>query len=231
MLPLHTAVIMDGNGRWAEKRGVSRSEGHKNGVLALENLMDTALSLGLKYISLYAFSTENWKRPSLEIQFIFKLLVSYIDSKLEQIFQKGIRIIHSGSRDRLGKSVLSKIDDAVYKTRTNQDLILNFCLDYGSQEEILESFHKLTLQRIKDKQSLSSKISKEEFEKYLYNILPPVDLMIRTSGEQRISNYLLWQAAYAELYFTDVYWPDFNEKELIKALESYKNRNRRFGGV
>ena len=232
MLPLHTAVIMDGNGRWAKEKNVPRSKGHKSGVKSLENLMDSALSLRLKYISLYAFSTENWKRPEREIKFIFSLLVHYIDRNLTKIHHKGIKILHSGSRRRLEPEILEKIDEAVKKTQHNKNLVLNFCLDYGSQEEILEAFQQLITVRVKEKKKIDLKITKKEFEKYLYtNSLPPVDLMIRTSGEQRISNYLLWQSAYAELYFTKNYWPDFDESELIKALDWYKNRNRRFGGI
>jgi undecaprenyl diphosphate synthase len=231
-LPAHLAIIMDGNGRWATGQGLSRKIGHERGSIAVDNLMDTALEIGLKNISLYAFSTENWKRPISEIQAIFQLLDDFIDSKLDKIISKGIRILHSGSKSKIPGKSTGKIDKAIQLSKNNTNLNINFCLNYGSQDEILEAFSKIQRKRIEKKISLDKKITAEEFEENLYTYpLPPVDLLIRTAGEQRISNFLLWQIAYAELYFTDTLWPDFNKQSLLSALEWYQNRIRKFGGL
>ncbi|TGK05240.1 isoprenyl transferase [Leptospira langatensis] len=231
-LPRHIAVIMDGNGRWATSKGLSRSEGHRAGADSIDRLMEISLELGLEAISLYAFSTENWKRPVTEIRSIFNLLVEFIDSRLEGISKKGVRILHSGSRKRLSSKVLSKIDSAIEITQKNRKLTVNFCVNYGSQEELLNAFSKLSEERRKKKIPIQKPISTKELEKYLYTYpLPPVDLLIRTAGERRLSNFLLWQSAYAELFFTDTLWPDFGEKDLKEALDWYGRRTRKFGGL
>ncbi|TGK10054.1 isoprenyl transferase [Leptospira fletcheri] len=231
-LPRHVAVIMDGNGRWATAKGLPRSQGHRAGADAIDRLMDASLSIGLENVSLYAFSTENWRRPITEIRSIFDLLVEYIESRLEPIAEKGIRILHSGSRKRLSAKVLSKIDKAIEVTRKNRNLTVNFCLNYGSQEELLSAFGKLLEDRQKKRIGRGKPVSAKELEKYLYTYsLPPVDLLIRTAGEQRLSNFLLWQSAYAELFFCDTLWPEFDRKSLESALDWFAGRTRKFGGL
>ncbi|WP_108928425.1 isoprenyl transferase [Leptospira johnsonii] len=231
-IPRHVAVIMDGNGRWATSKGLSRSEGHRAGADAIDRLLDSSLELGLEVVSLYAFSTENWKRPITEIRSIFNLLVEFIDSRLDKIHSKGIRILHSGSRKKLSPVVLSKIDHAAEITRKNRKLTVNFCLNYGSQEEILNAFSRLAEERKKKSISIQKPISTKELEKYLYTYpLPAVDLLIRTAGERRLSNFLLWQSAYAELFFTENLWPDFGDKDLREALDWFRGRTRKFGGL
>nr|PJZ94301.1 isoprenyl transferase [Leptospira ellisii] len=231
-LPEHIAVIMDGNGRWATARGKSRSEGHREGAQAIDRLMDASLELGLKNISLYAFSTENWKRPVTEIRSIFNLLVEFIDTRLDRIHSRGIRILHSGSRKRLTRGVLDKIDFAAETTRKNKKLTVNFCLNYGSRDELLRAAQEAFLRRKREKVPFEKPLKEKELEKFLYtSALPPVDLLIRTAGEQRLSNFLLWQSAYAELYFTDTLWPDFDKTALVHSLDWYGARTRKFGGL
>ncbi|WP_010569245.1 isoprenyl transferase [Leptospira broomii] len=231
-LPRHVAVIMDGNGRWAAAKGLPRSQGHRAGADAIDRLMDASLAIGLENVSLYAFSTENWKRPITEIKSIFDLLVEFIESRLDTIAERGIRIMHSGSRKRLSAKVLTKIDHAIEVTRKNRNLTVNFCLNYGSQEELLTAVGNLIEERRKNKVSSGKAVTTKELEKYLYTYpLPPVDLLIRTAGEQRLSNFLLWQSAYAELFFSETLWPEFDRKNLELALEWFAGRTRKFGGL
>lgn len=231
-LPTHIAIIMDGNGRWAEQRGLSRSAGHREGANAIDRLMETALELGIPFISLYAFSTENWKRPISEIQAIFQLLNEFIDSRLEKIHKNEIRIHHSGKIQKIPFLSFKKIYKAVRLTQNNKKMTLNFCLNYGGKEEILNAFSKLIKRRVQSNEKVDKPLTEEEFEKELYTYpLPPVDLLIRTAGEQRISNFLLWQIAYAEIYFTNTLWPDFHKEDLFQALEWYSSRVRKFGGL
>jgi undecaprenyl diphosphate synthase len=231
-VPSHIAVIMDGNGRWATSKGLKRTEGHREGAKAIDRLMDDAIEFGLKNISLYAFSTENWKRPVLEVKAIFELLIEFINDRLDQIHAKGIRIQHSGSRKRIPASALKSIDTAVEKTKKNKVLTINFCLNYGSKDEILHAFNQAMQDRKANKKDLSAPMKEREFEKYLYTYpLPAVDLLIRTAGEERISNFLLWQIAYSEIFFTNTLWPDFNRDSLVEALKSYEQRVRKFGGL
>jgi len=231
-LPKHIAIIMDGNGRWAKSRGLSRSEGHREGSLAIERLMEVALEIGLENISLYAFSTENWKRPISEIQSIFKLLNEFIETRLEKIQKNGIRILHSGTSSKIPFTSYKKVRKAVKLTEKNNRLTLNFCLNYGAKEELLSAYNRILKTRKQAKISLEKEITEQELEAHLYTYpLPPVDLLIRTAGEQRVSNFLLWQIAYAELYFTDTLWPDFDRQSLFQALEWYSKRVRKFGGL
>ncbi|HQQ23583.1 MAG TPA: polyprenyl diphosphate synthase [Spirochaetota bacterium] len=225
-IPAHIAVIMDGNGRWAKKRGLDRSAGHKAGADVIEALMDAAFSLKIKCVSLYAFSTENWSRPSSEISSLWKLFEYYFDVKMPLMNQKGIKIVHSGVYDRLPKSMVEKIKNAEMKTAKNKNITLNFCLNYGSRREIVDAANRALFKT--GKNVLTEKMITDNL--YAPN-LPQVDLMIRTSGEMRISNFLLWQAAYAELVFTKTLWPDFRPKHLYKAILEYQKRNRRFGGI
>ena len=231
-LPEHIAIIMDGNGRWATSKGLARKEGHREGSLAIDRLMDTAIEIGIKNISLYAFSTENWKRPIAEVKAIFGLLENFIDSRLDSILSKNIKIMHSGSRKMIPPGSLKRIDRAVVATADNTGIVINFCLNYGSQDEILNAFHKIIQNRIKKKKNLEKEVKPEELEEALYTYpLPPVDMLIRTAGEKRVSNFLLWQIAYAEIYFTDTLWPDFDKKSLHDALDWYASRTRKFGGL
>ncbi len=231
-LPEHIAIIMDGNGRWATTKGLARKEGHREGSLAIDRLMDLAIEIGLKNISLYAFSTENWKRPITEVRAIFNLLEEFIDSRLDSILSKNIKILHSGSRKMIPAGSLKRIDRAVSATSNNTGIVINFCLNYGSQDEILNAFHKIIQNRIKKNKNLEKEIKIAEFEEALYTYpLPPVDMLIRTAGEKRVSNFLLWQIAYAEIYFTDTLWPDFDKKSLFDALDWYAGRTRKFGGL
>ena len=225
-IPRHVAIIMDGNGRWAQKKGMSRSFGHSAGAKVIEQLMDSALNLKIKCVSLYAFSTENWSRPTTEINTLWRLLENYFDEKIPIMNQKGIRITHSGSLKRLPQSVVSRIQNAVSSTKKNNKIVLNFCLNYGSRQEIVESVNKWI------EKNPTKKITEKALAANLYvPELPEVDLLIRTSGECRVSNFLLWQIAYAEFVFEKVLWPDFKPNNLYKSILEYQKRNRRFGGL
>lgn len=226
-IPAHVAIIMDGNGRWAEKRSLPRTEGHRKGAEAIESLMDTALSLGIKVISLYAFSTENWNRPKREINTLWSLLEFFFESKIERIKEKGIRIFHSGALSKLPLSTRRVIEESIRTTRRNKNIILNFCINYGSRQEIVDAASRWSLVKKPDEKLTSNKLGR-----FLYTYgLPDVDLMIRTSGEYRISNFLLWQAAYAELVFLKTLWPDFRPVHLYKTIYEFQKRQRRFGGL
>ncbi|MEJ5363073.1 MAG: isoprenyl transferase [Spirochaetota bacterium] len=227
-IPRHVAIIMDGNGRWAKQRGLPRIEGHRQGAQTIERCMDTAIELGIKVVSLYAFSTENWSRPKEEINGLWNLLESFFEKKLNTIIEKGVQVRHSGSLKELPVNVQRIITDAVEKSKSNSRIILNFCLNYGGRHEIIQAVNEW----IQKKPSHELSLTPEIFENYLYTKgLPDVDLLIRTSGEYRISNFLLWQIAYAELVFMKVLWPDFNEKHLYQAIYEYQHRERRFGGL
>ena len=241
-IPKHIGVIMDGNGRWAALQSKPRIEGHKAGAETVNSMMDACLELEIPVVSLYAFSTENWRRPSFEIKALFDLLNLYITDKLPKMIQNGIRFIVSGDISKLPKKSQQLIEDGIEQTKKNKNLLTNFCLNYGSQDEILQAVQLLIEKRlegfnekdhIKDHyKKLTRKPKSKEFEKFLYTSkLPPVDLMIRTSGEHRVSNFLLYQAAYAEFYFTDVLWPDFDDVELYKSIIEFQKRDRRYGGL
>jgi len=228
-IPKHIAVIMDGNGRWAKSKGLPRIEGHKKGAFVVENLMDTALELKVKCVSLYAFSTENWNRPPAEVSALWKLFEQFFSEKVPILNDKGIKVVHSGIYNKLPKSTVEKIKHASELTKMNKNIILNFCVNYGSQLEIVDAVNEIIK---KSRSGDISKVSISSFKKYLYQPeLPDVDLLIRTSGEFRISNFLLWQCAYAEFVFMKVLWPDFKPRDLYKAIYEYQNRNRRFGGL
>jgi len=227
-IPKHVAIIMDGNGRWAKKRGLPRIEGHRRGAENIERCMDTAIELGINVVSLYAFSTENWSRPKEEINGLWNLLESFFEKKLNIIIEKGVQLRHSGSLKELPVNVQRIITEAVEKSKNNSTIILNLCLNYGGRHEIIHAVNEW----IQKKPSHELSLTPEIFESYLYTKgLPDVDLLIRTSGEYRISNFLLWQIAYAELVFMKVLWPDFNEKHLYQAIYEYQHRERRFGGL
>ena len=235
--PDHVAIVMDGNGRWAQERGLSRSEGHRAGSNALDRLLDFVVTLPVQYFSLYAFSTENWKRPEKEVTALWSLMNEFFEKRLDHCIDKGIRIVASGNLSRLpilNRQILKKVTS---KTEKGKNLTVNFCLNYGSRDELMHAATEIVKERIvlyqkgRIKES-GKKITEAEFEKKLYTYpLPPVDLFLRPGGEKRISNFLLWQSAYAELYFTDILFPDFDKNELIKSLNWFAGRDRRYGSL
>lgn len=226
-VPAHVAIIMDGNGRWAKEKSLPRLEGHRKGTDVIEPVIDAAIELGIRAVSIYAFSTENWSRPSTEVLGLWKLLDEFFEQKLPSIMRKGVRIMHSGRLTRLPSKTKKTINNALDVTRKNKKIVLNLCLNYGSRQEILDAVNQWAAHAGPGK-----KISTRQLEKYLYTSeLPDVDLLIRTSGEYRISNFLLWQIAYAELYFTETRWPDFGPDDLFEAVYEFQNRDRRFGGL
>lgn len=223
-LPNHVAIIMDGNGRWAQKRGLPRNYGHKKGAQRLLNLVKYANKLNIKYLTVFAFSTENWKRPEQEVNYLLKLPFEFLNKIDKEFNNLDIKVSIVGFRNNLPQEVIDKIDEIEAKTRDNKGLHFTVAFNYGSQDEIINTVNYLVDNNIK--------VTKENFSKYLLTKeLPDVDLLIRTSGEYRISNFLLWQIAYSELYFTDVLWPDFSNKHFDKSLEEYRKRDRRFGGL
>lgn len=230
-IPQHIAIIMDGNGRWAKKRSMPRTYGHKKGS---ENLKDIAIvcnEFGIKALSVYAFSTENWKRPKEEIDYLMALPSEFEETFKGKFKENDIRVIFSGRRDRFPENVQELIERVEEKTKDRKGLILNICFDYGSYTEILDATKEIAKSYKKGDIKLDD-INEELMTSHLYTKeLPPLDLLIRTSGEERISNFLLWQLAYSELYFAKKHWPAFNRKELLKALDDFQKRNRRFGGL
>jgi undecaprenyl diphosphate synthase len=225
-LPRHVAIILDGNGRWAEKRGLPRLEGHRAGVKNIRPILQYLSKHGVEYVTLYAFSTENWNRPADEVNDIFKLLVEVVGREARELHKNGVRIRHIGRLKGLPEGVQKAINEAIKLTENNKGMTLGVAINYGGRTEILDAISRITADKI-----LPQDIDEGLFNKYLYtNDFPDVDLMIRTSGEMRTSNFLIWQSAYSEYYFTPVLWPDFNEEELEKALLAYSQRQRRFGG-
>lgn len=223
-LPKHIAIIMDGNGRWATKRNKARVFGHNEGMKRVVDVVENSLNIGIKYLSLYAFSTENWKRPQKEIDFLMQILIKYIDDQLNKLVTQGVKINILGDISVLPEKVIQKIEYALDSTKDNDKLILNIAINYGSRQEILRAVNTAIL----DGEILTD----DEFSKLLYTRnQPDVDLLIRPGGEKRLSNFLLYQMSYAELYFSDIYWPDFKLESLIDAIYWYQNRNRRFGGL
>ncbi|GAA2982918.1 isoprenyl transferase [Finegoldia magna] len=223
-LPKHIAIIMDGNGRWATKRNKPRVFGHNEGMKRVVDVVENSLNIGIKYLSLYAFSTENWKRPQKEIDFLMQILIKYIDDQLNKLVTQGVKINILGDISVLPEKVIQKIEYALDSTKDNDKLILNIAINYGSRQEILRAVNTA----IEDGEILTD----DEFSNLLYTRnQPDVDLLIRPGGEKRLSNFLLYQMSYAELYFSDIYWPDFKLESLIDAIYWYQNRNRRFGGL
>ena len=228
-IPKHIAVIMDGNGRWAKKKGKNRLFGHQNGVKALKKLIEESARLNISYLTLFAFSTENWKRPKKEISTIMRLIVLVLKKELKTMMDNKIKLETIGDLEKLPENVKSNLIKTVNKTKKNNKLTLTVAINYGGKEDISNAF-KLLLEKVKNNIISPKKIDELIINNHLYTRnLPDVDLLIRTSGEQRISNFLLWKIAYAELYFSNVLWPDFNEKCLHDAIISYQNRERRFG--
>lgn len=230
-VPNHVAIIMDGNGRWAEKRGLPRVAGHKEGVKAVMKVVRAAHKAKVKVLTLYAFSTENWNRPKTEIDFLMKLPKEFLHVYLPELMENNVRIETIGNIDAIPIHTKKAVQYAINKTKKNDGLLLNFALNYGSRNEIMHAIKQIMDDVDGEKLSLDS-LDEEIFSKYLYtNGLSDPDLLIRTSGEKRLSNFLLWQLAYSEFWFTDVLWPDMNEEIFYEAIKDYQKRKRRYGGI
>ncbi|CCG52374.1 Di-trans,poly-cis-decaprenylcistransferase [Flavobacterium indicum GPTSA100-9 = DSM 17447] len=228
-LPNHLAIIMDGNGRWAKQQGKLRAFGHENGTKTVRSTVKTCAKLGINYLTLYAFSTENWNRPKLEVEILMKLLVSALKKELKTLQENNIRLQAIGSLNHLPTGVKRELLEVIEKTKNNNRMTLTLALSYGSRDEIINAVKNIS-EKVKNNIISIDTIDESIINQHLYTQnMPDVDLVIRTSGEHRISNFLLWQIAYAEFYFTEVLWPDFNEEELFKALLSFQKRERRFG--
>ena len=229
-VPHHVAIIMDGNGRWAEKRGLKRTKGHQKGAETLKKISEYIFDKKVKILSVFAFSTENWKRDKEEVDYLMDLFLKSFKDNFDSLKKKGVKIIFSGVKYKLSDKVISAMDKMMKETEDNTNGIFNICLNYGGRIEIVEATKKICTDVLNNKISIDD-ITEECYNKYLFNDLEPIDLMIRTSGEYRLSNFMLWQMAYSELYFTNTLWPDFDEKEFDNALDVYNNRERRFGGI
>ena len=229
IIPNHVGIIMDGNGRWAQKSGLARSLGHKAGADNLLSLCKHISKVGVKYLSLYAFSTENFKREAGEVNYLMNLFIELFNSKLKELSDNNVKVIFSGRREPFPEKVLKAMDEVVTYSENNTGLILNICINYGGRAEIVDMTKKLC-ELYKDNEITLEDIDYDLVNKNLYHELPDVDLVIRTSGELRISNFMLYQSSYAEYYFPETLFPDFNEKEFDKAILEFNKRNRRFGG-
>ena len=226
-IPKHIAIIMDGNGRWAKEKGKLRVEGHKKGAENIEKIIDYSIKLGVKYLTVYAFSTENWKRPEVEVKALMKLFAKYLEDKKEELKKQGVKLLVTGTEENIPNKLLKKIRDTEeYLSDCNQ-ITFNIAFNYGGRKEIVDGINKIIKENRENKE-----INEEEFKKYMYRPeIPDPELVIRTSGEFRVSSFLLWEIAYSEFYVTNVYWPDFDEREYDLAIASYNKRDRRFGGV
>jgi len=231
-LPRHVAIVMDGNGRWAKQRGLPRTDGHRAGEDAVARAVDAALELGIGHLTVYAFSTENWRRPPSEVRFLLNDTERFVRRRRDEFHSKGVRMRWIGRRERkIPKRILDQIDESVEMTRANSKMTLTVAFNYGSRAELVDAARAIAAEASQGKID-PSRISDKTLEKHLYDPkLPDVDLFVRTSGEQRISNYLLWQSAYAELVFLEVLWPDFDREHLFEAVREYQKRRRRFGSV
>lgn len=228
-LPRHIAIIMDGNGRWAKQKGMLRAFGHENGAKSVRTTVETCARLGVGYLTLYAFSTENWNRPKLEVDTLMKLLINSLKNEVKTLTQNNIRLNAIGNLDLLPPSAKKELTEVIEATRDNHRMVLTLALSYGAQEELVSAVKAIAF-KVKNNIISIDNIDESIINQHLYtHNLPEVDLLIRTSGEQRISNFLLWQIAYAELYFTPVLWPDFSPEDLFAAIVSYQKRERRFG--
>lgn len=228
-LPKHIAIIMDGNGRWAKQQGMMRAFGHENGTKAVKQTVEACAELGVENLTLYAFSTENWNRPKLEVQTLMKLLVTSLKKEIKTLQDNNIKLAAIGNLSSLPKKVFKELHEVIEQTKVNTRMTLTLALSYGSREELLNTVKEISI-KVKNNIISLEKIDESIINEHLYTRnLPDVDLLIRTSGEQRISNFLLWQIAYAELYFTSVLWPDFTKQHLYEAIIEYQKRERRFG--
>ena len=228
-IPSHVAIIMDGNGRWAKTMGKNRLFGHRNGAKAVQKIVKEAARLGIKNLTLYAFSTENWKRPKTEINTLMSLLVSVLKKELSQMVENNISLNTIGNLNKLPEAVQIELNETIALTQNNSGMVLTLALNYGGKEELTQAFMEIAV-KVKNNIISPENVDETIINKHLYTQnLPDVDLLIRTSGEQRISNFLLWKIAYAELYFSEVLWPEFNESDFHLAIHNYQKRERRFG--
>jgi undecaprenyl diphosphate synthase len=228
-LPKHLAIIMDGNGRWAKKHGLFRTLGHESGTKSVKKIIEACSNLGIENLTLYAFSTENWNRPKVEVEALMKVLVNSLIKELPTLEKNSIKMNAIGNLEKLPAKAQKELQDVINKTAGNTKLVLTLALSYGSREELVNAVKNIS-DKVKNNIISVDKIDDSVINEHLYtHNLPDVDLLIRTSGEHRISNFLLWQIAYAELYFTDILWPDFKENDLYEAIISYQKRERRFG--
>lgn len=230
-VPNHIAIIMDGNGRWAKNKFLPRTAGHKAGVETIRRVLRECKRLNIKHITLYAFSTENWKRPKIEVDALMNLLSSYLKSELQELHDENIKITAIGDLSNLPNKCVKELDNAIELTKNNTGCNLNLALNYGGRLDIKNALVDI-IKDVKDGKIDVDKVDENMISDYLSTKhIPDPDLLIRTSGEERLSNFLLWEVAYSEFYFTEVYWPDFDEKQLQKAIFTYQNRDRRFGGI
>lgn len=231
LIPKHIAIIMDGNGRWAQKRGENRTYGHKYGAETLKKIIAYASKLNVEVITAYAFSTENWKRPKIEVNFIMNLLDSYLTHEIDEMMKDNIKVVFSGDKSVLPEKIIKKMDYTVEKSKNNTGIVLNLAINYGGRAEIIRATKNIS-QDVKNGLIDVNDIDNELFENYLYTKgLPLVDLLIRPGGDFRISNFLLWQIAYAEIWVNNVFWPDFTEEMLLEAIFDFQKRDRRYGGI
>ncbi|OEH92326.1 isoprenyl transferase [Bacillus solimangrovi] len=230
-VPRHIAIIMDGNGRWAKNRGLPRVAGHREGMQVIRRIVRLANELGVEVLSLYAFSTENWKRPPKEVEFLLKLPQMFLTTFLPELIEQNVQVRTMGETSALPAHTINAVEEAIEKTKDNDGLVLNFALNYGSRYEIMTAAKRIA-EDIKLGTLNEVDIDEEKFNEYMMtSYLPDPDLLIRTSGEIRLSNFMLWQLAYSEFWFTDVLWPDFGEEQFVEAICEYQQRGRRFGGV
>ncbi|MEW7293116.1 isoprenyl transferase [Aquimarina sp. 2304DJ70-9] len=228
-IPKHVAIIMDGNGRWAKKKGLFRAAGHEKGTKAVREAVEGSAEIGVKHLTLYAFSTENWNRPKLEVDTLMKLLVSSLKKEIKTLQKNNIQLNAIGNLQNLPKKARTELMEVIEKTKSNDHMTLTLALSYGSREELIKTIEEISI-KVKNGVISPHLINEAVINEHLYTKnLPDVDLLIRTSGEQRISNFLLWQIAYAELYFTEILWPDFKRTDLYEAILNYQKRERRFG--
>lgn len=228
-VPKHVAIIMDGNGRWATNKGLARSAGHLEGSKTIEKLAIHAMDMGIKVLSIYAFSTDNFKRSQEEVDYLMNLFIKSFKTKFDKLMKKGAKVVFSGRKINLRDDVIKAMEEIEERTKDNTKATLNICLNYGGQEEIIDASIKLA--KDINKGLDISNFKREDFYKYLYQDLPPIDLMIRTGGEERVSNFMLYQLSYSEFYFTKTLFPDFDKSEFNKAIFIYDNKDRRFGGL
>ena len=230
-LPTHIGIIMDGNGRWAKKRGLPRSAGHKEGANTFRKITKYCNKIGIKYLTVYAFSTENWKRPKEEVDFLMKLFEQYLKEALEDFTEENIKVVFLGDKKAFSENLQRLICEVEESSKDKTGLVLNIAMNYGGRDEITKAVRELALD-VKDGKISPDEITAKDISNKLYTSgQPDPDLIIRPSGEYRLSNFLLWQSAYSEYVFMNIMWPDFSEKDLEKALEEYSSRNRRFGGI
>ncbi|MFT6332861.1 MAG: undecaprenyl diphosphate synthase [Lentimonas sp.] len=228
-IPTHIAVIMDGNNRWAKSHNLPVSSGHKSGSKAIKTLVKSALEFKVKYLTIYAFSTENWQRPKTEVGYLMALVKEYLTYEVKDLIKNGVKILISGNLENVEADIVKKIKDLEEKTKNNTNIILNVAFDYGSRREIVDAFKKI-IKDLSEKNLSSDQIDEELISKHLYQPnIPDPDLLIRTAGEMRLSNFLLWQSSYSELYFTKTLWPDFSKEDLSEAIIEFNQRKRNYG--